>query len=437
MEDNRFSFFFRYSHHKIFANIMKNIVAEIITIGDEILYGQIVDTNSQWMSAELDKVGIKIVRKTTIGDTEDEILNILKEAESRADIILITGGLGPTNDDLTKPCLVKYFNTKLVLNESALSNLTAIFDKLGRPVTDVNRKQAELPEVCEMIPNNMGTAAGMWFDKNGKTFVSMPGVPHEMKLMMTDYIIPKLQSKYQTPVIYHKLIKTVGIGESDLAEIIVDWENNLPENIKLAYLPSLAQVKLRLTAFGSELKTVESQVDKKIVELKKLIGKYIYGYNKDKLEEVVGQMLLKSNQNIAVAESCTGGYISHLITSIPGSSGYFRGGLTPYQNDIKINVLDVNSETIFEHGAVSEETVIEMAENVRRLYHTDYGLATSGIAGPSGATPEKPVGTIWIAVANGEKTTTKKLQLWKDRELNIKTTAIALLNMTRIRLLEK
>jgi len=416
---------------------MKNILAEIITIGDEILYGQIVDSNSQWMSAELDKVGIKIVRKTTIGDTEEEILNILTEAESRADIILITGGLGPTNDDLTKPCLVKYFDTKLVMNEAALTNLTSIFDKLGKPVSEVNRKQAELPETCEMVPNNMGTAAGMWFDKNGKTFVSMPGVPHEMKLMMTDFIIPKLQKKYSTPIIHHKLVKTVGIGESDLAEIIVDWENNLPENIKLAYLPSLAQVKLRLTAFGDASKQVENEVKQQIASLKKLVSKYIYGYDKDQLQEVVGQMLLKSNQNIAVAESCTGGYISHLITSTPGSSGYFRGAITPYQNDIKVNMLHVNSETIFEHGAVSEETVTEMAENVRKLYHTDLGLATSGIAGPGGATPEKPVGTIWIAVSDGKKTTTKKLQLWKDRELNIKSTAIALLNMTRLRLLEK
>ncbi len=416
---------------------MKNILAEIVTIGDEILYGQIVDTNSQWMSEELDKVGIKIIRKTTIGDTEEEILNILKEAELRADIILITGGLGPTNDDLTKPCLVKYFDTKLVMNEEVLTNLHSIFDKLGKPLSDINRQQAELPEICEMIPNNMGTAAGMWFNKDAKTFVSMPGVPYEMKRMMTDFIIPKLQEKYNTPIIHHKLVKTVGIGESDLADIIADWENNLPENIKLAYLPSLAQVKLRLTAFGDASRKVEKEVNDQIVELKKLISKYIYGYDKDQLQEVVGQLLLKSNQNIAVAESCTGGYISHLITSTPGSSGYFRGAITPYQNDIKINMLNVNSETIFEHGAVSEETVTEMAENVRKLYHTDFGLATSGIAGPGGATSEKPVGTIWIALSDGKKTTTRKLQLWKDRELNIKSTAIALLNMTRLRLLEK
>lgn len=415
---------------------MSSVIAEVITIGDEILYGQIVDTNSQWISAELDKAGIKIVQKTTIGDTEEQILLALKTAEQRADIILITGGLGPTNDDLTKPCLAKYFNSKLVMNKEALKNLQSIYDKLGREISDLNRKQAELPEACEMIPNKMGSASGMWFDKGDKTFISMPGVPHEMKRMMSDTIIEKLQHKYHTPVIYHKLIKTVGIGESDLSEKIEKWEKNLPENIKLAYLPSLSQVKLRLTAFGNDKSELVKQVDDQIKELMKIASKYIFGYDKDELAEVVGQMLKNSNRNIAVAESCTGGYISHLITSIPGSSAYFRGGITPYQNDVKINMLGVNPETIFEHGAVSEQTVTEMANNVRKLYHTDFGLATSGIAGPGGATPEKPVGTIWIAVSDGKVTKTKLLKLWKDREFNIKTTAIALLNLMRIRLLE-
>lgn len=415
---------------------MTNVLAEIITIGDEILYGQIVDTNSQWISTELDKAGIKVLRKTTIGDTEEEIIGALKEAEQRAEIILITGGLGPTNDDLTKPVLTKYFNTKLVMNADALANLQSIYDTLGKDISDLNRKQAELPESCIMIPNKVGSASGMWFDKNKNTFVSMPGVPHEMKAMMTSEIIPLLQKKYKTPYIYHKLIKTVGIGESDLATLIEKWEKNLPEHIKLAYLPSLAQVKLRLTSFGKDRSSLIKEVDDQINLLKPLAGKYIFGYDKDELAKVVGHMLKLANQNIAVAESCTGGYISHLITSIPGSSAYFRGGITPYQNDIKVNMLHVNPETIFEHGAVSEETVTEMAENVRKLYHTDFGLATSGIAGPTGATPEKPVGMIWIAIADGKKTKTKLLRLWKDREMNIKTTAIALLNLMRRRLLE-
>lgn len=410
---------------------MSNILAEIITIGDEILYGQIVDTNSQWISAELDKAGIKVLRKTTIGDTKEEITLALKEAEQRAKIILITGGLGPTNDDLTKPTLTEYFDTKLIMHEEALANLQSIYDKLGKKISPLNRKQAELPESCEIVPNTMGSASGMWFDRDEITVVSMPGVPHEMKRMMMDYIVPQLQEKYNTPFIYHKLIKTVGIGESDLAIKIEKWENALPDYIKLAYLPSLAQVKLRLTAFGGDRKKLKKDVDQQIELLKPLVGKYIFGYNKDELAQVVGEMLKSSNQNIAVAESCTGGYISHLITSTPGSSAYFRGSITPYQNDIKINMLRVKAETIFEHGAVSEQTVSEMAENVRKLYHTDFGLATSGIAGPSGATPEKPVGMIWIAVADGKETKTKLLRLWKDREMNIKTTAVALLNLLR------
>ena len=416
---------------------MSNILAEIITIGDEILYGQIVDTNSQWMSAELDKAGIKIVRKTTIGDTEAEITQALKEAESRAEIILMTGGLGPTNDDLTKPTLTKYFNTKLAMHEEALANLQSIHDKLGKKITPLNRKQAELPIACEIVPNKMGSASGMWFNKENKTIVSMPGVPHEMKRMMTNYIIPQLQEKYKTPFIYHKLVKTVGIGESDLAILIEEWEKNLPEHIKLAYLPSLALVKLRLTAFGENRDKLKNDVEEQIESLKLIANKFIFGYNKDELAQVVGELLRKKNQNIAVAESCTGGYISHLITSIPGSSDYFRGGITPYQNDVKINMLKVNSETIFKYGAVSEQTVKEMAENVRKLYHTDIGLATSGIAGPGGATPEKPVGMIWIAVADGKETKTKLLRLWKDRDMNIKTTAIALLNLMRLRLISK
>ncbi|MDH5475784.1 MAG: competence/damage-inducible protein A [Cyclobacteriaceae bacterium] len=415
---------------------MNNIFAEIITIGDELLYGQITDTNSQWISTALDKAGIKVLRKTSVGDTEEEILSALKEAEQRAKIILITGGLGPTNDDLTKPTLTKYFKTKLVMNNEALANLQAIYDTLGRELSDLNRKQAELPEDCKIIPNTIGSASGMWFEKEDKAIISMPGVPHEMKMMMSKHIIPQLQKTYDTPIIYHKVIKTVGIGESDLATLIKKWEDNLPKHIKLAYLPSLAQVKLRLSAFGKDEKILKKEVEELINKLREIIDKYIYGYDKDELAEIVGQLLKATNQNIAVAESCTGGYISHLITSIPGSSTYFRGGITPYQNDIKINMLRVKAETIFEHGAVSEETVIEMAENVQKLYHTDFGLATSGIAGPSGATPEKPVGTIWVAVSDGKETKTKLLRLWKDREMNIKTTAIVVLNILRRRLLE-
>ncbi|MEP2772441.1 MAG: competence/damage-inducible protein A [Fulvivirga sp.] len=413
---------------------MARTKAEIITIGDEILYGQIVDTNSQWMSQELDKVGIKTVRKTTISDERTDILGAFKEAESRADIILITGGLGPTNDDLTKPCLAEYFDSKIALDYEALAEVTEFFKSKGLELSDINRQQAFLPECCVRVPNKIGTAPGMWVERNGKVFVSMPGVPHEMKMMMEEVVIPKLQDLFNTEVIFHKLIKTVGIGESWLSEEIKAWEDNLPEHIRLAYLPSLGQVKLRLTAVGDDLDMLKSQVEDQITALKAYAGKYIYGYDRDQMETAVGDLLKKSGKTIALAESCTGGYVTHLITSVSGSSKYFQGSIVPYHNDFKINVLKVDEKAILGHGAVSETTIIEMANNVRKLFNADIGIATSGIAGPTGGTPEKPVGTVWIAYADGNETVTKKLQLWKDRTLNIKATAVALLNLVRISL---
>jgi len=413
---------------------MARTKAEIITIGDEILYGQIVDTNSQWMSQELDKVGIKTVRKTTISDERTDILGAFKEAESRADIILITGGLGPTNDDLTKPCLAEYFDSKIALDNEALAEVTEFFKSKGLELSDINRQQAFLPECCVRVPNKIGTAPGMWVERNGKVFVSMPGVPHEMKMMMEEVVIPKLQDIFNTEVIFHKLIKTVGIGESWLSEEIKVWEDNLPEHIRLAYLPSLGQVKLRLTAVGDDLDQLKADVEEQIAILKTYAGKYIYGYDRDQMETAVGDLLKKSGKTIALAESCTGGYVTHLITSVSGSSKYFQGSIVPYHNDFKINVLKVDEKAILGHGAVSEPTIIEMANNVRKLFNADIGIATSGIAGPTGGTPEKPVGTIWIAYADGNETVTKKLQLWKDRTLNIKATAVALLNLVRISL---
>lgn len=408
--------------------------AELITIGDEILYGQIVDTNSQWMSQELDKVGIKTIRKTTISDDRQEILSAFAEAEKRADIVLITGGLGPTNDDLTKPCLAEYFDCGLEMHEEALEEVATFFKNRGLELTDLNRKQAELPTCCEYVPNKLGTAPGMWFERNGKVFVSMPGVPHEMKKMMVATIIPKLQEIFQTEVIFHKLIKTVGIGESWLSEKIKDWEHSLPEHIKLAYLPSIGQVKLRLTATGEDKEQLKQEVNAQIEKLKEYAGKYIFGYDQDQIEEVVGRLLKEQGKTIALAESCSGGYVTHLITSVAGSSQYYQGSVVPYHNDLKIKVLGVEKSTIEAHGAVSEETVTEMSNNVRKLFDADIGIATSGIAGPDGGTPDKPVGTVWIAFADGEQTITKKLQLTKDRNINIKATAVAILNLVRISL---
>ncbi len=410
---------------------MQQILAEIITIGDEILYGQITDTNTQWISAELDKIGIRIVRKSSVGDQEERILQILREAEERADIILITGGLGPTKDDITKTTLAKYFNTRLVINEEALADVTAFFKSRGREMTELNRLQAALPENSTFISNKSGTAPGMWFERNGKVFVSMPGVPYEMKWLMTNRMLPKLQQYFRTPVIYHKIIRTVGIGESFLAERIADWEDNLPSHIKLAYLPSFGQVKLRLTATGEKLSVLQEQVQALIDRVIPLIEPYVFGYDEEDLEKAVGKLLLEKGLTLAAAESCSGGYVAHMITKVPGNSQYFRGGAIVYSNDLKVQLAGVREETLVQFGAVSEQTAREMAEGVRNTLRSSIGVASTGIAGPSGGTEDKPVGTIWIACSDGIHTEARKLQLSQFRELNIQLTAVYVLNLIR------
>jgi nicotinamide-nucleotide amidase len=415
---------------------MKQPLTEIITIGDEILYGQIVDTNSQWISKELDNIGIRTIRKTTVADTEADILSAFAEASGRADIILITGGLGPTHDDLTKPCLAKFFGSEITLNQQALEEVKSIFEKIGRPLTETNKQQAYLPINCQVVTNRAGTAPGMWFNENGKIFVSMPGVPHEMKTMMTEQILPRLGNEFNTPSIYHKIVKTIGLGESWLSDQLKPWEKQLPNHIKLAFLPGLGEVKLRLTAVGSNIPVLEEEVAQQIKMLHESVGKYIYGYDKDTLPRVVGGLLRKMNLNIATAESCTGGKVAHLLTSVAGSSDYFIGSIVAYQNRLKESMLDVNPETIENHGAVSEQTVIEMANGVRSRLNSNIGIATSGIAGPGGGTPEKPVGTVWIACADERETVAKRLNLFKDRAINIELTAKAVLNLVRQRLQE-
>jgi nicotinamide-nucleotide amidase len=414
--------------------VMKVIKAELLTIGDEILFGQIIDTNSQWMGIELSNAGIRVIRKTSVGDDEREILTAFAEAESRVDIVLITGGLGPTSDDLTKPCLAKYFNCETKINEEALTEVTEFFSSRGRELTEINRQQAALPVCCEKISNVMGTAPGMWFERNGKVFVSMPGVPHEMKRMMTDLVVPKLQQTFKTPVIHHQLIRTSGIGESFLAEKISSWEKGLPSHIKLAYLPGLSEVKLRLTALGEDRQKLKADTDRLIEQLKPLAGEYIYGYNEDPLEVVIGQLLRDKKLTLSVAESCTGGYLSHLVTSVPGSSDYFLGSIIPYAYDIKMRQLGVKPETLEQYGAVSEQTIIEMANLVRAKFNTDIGVATSGIAGPGGATADKAVGTVWIAYSDRHQTVARKLQLSKDRMINIKIASVIVMNLIRLSL---
>jgi nicotinamide-nucleotide amidase len=415
---------------------MKKVLAELLTIGDEILYGQIVDTNAQWMSVELDKIGIRVIRKTTVGDDENEILTAFAEAEKRADIILITGGLGPTSDDLTKPCLAKYFQCELKINAEALAEVTEFFKSRGRELTELNRQQAALPTACEKITNPIGTAPGMWFNKDDKVFMSMPGVPHEMKRMMSDQVLPRLKKKFALPVIHHKIIRTIGLGESFLAEKIREWEKALPPHIRLAYLPGIGEVKLRLTGFGDSMENLIRETDEQEKKLQTLIAPYIYGYGEEPLQQVIGNMLRERSLTLSIAESCTGGYLSHLITSVPGSSDYFMGSMIPYSYEIKMQQLGVKPETLQQYGAVSEPTIIEMANQVRLKFNTDIGVATSGIAGPGGATPEKPVGTVWIACADKNKTVAKKLQLSKDRMINIQYASIAALNLIRQHLAE-
>jgi nicotinamide-nucleotide amidase len=410
---------------------MKNVYAEVITIGDEILYGQTLDTNTQWIGQKLNEIGIRIKRKISIGDQKQEILNALQEAQDRADIVLITGGLGPTKDDITKHTLAEYFGTTLVRNEEALAHITALFESRGRQITPTNEKQADLPAACTMIRNSMGTAPAMWFERDHTIFVSMPGVPYEMKCIMEEEILPRLRSHFMLPVIVHQMIQTVGIGESWLSDMIAEWEDQLPEHIRLAYLPSFGKVKLRLTGLGEDQQSLRAQVDEQVAKVLPLISKYVFGLGDISLEVAIANMLMEAGKTVALAESCSGGFIAHSLTSMAGSSAYFQGALVPYHNILKEEVLGVSGETLKDHGAVSQETVTEMAANVRELLKADYGLATSGIAGPGGGTPEKPVGTIWIAVADEQTVRSHKLQLTKDRMLNIQLTEVALLNLLR------
>ena len=410
---------------------MKLVTAEIITIGDEILYGQVVDTNSAWMGTELGNIGVKVQQITSISDTKEAIRRALDEARTRANIVLLTGGLGPTKDDLTKATLTEYFNTELVLDEVSLADITLLFQSRGRDLTPLNEQQAYLPANSKPIRNLLGTAPGMWFDVNDVVIVSMPGVPFEMQRMMTDTVLPKLKERFTLPAIIHKVVQTVGIGESALAEIITEWEDNLPPYIKLAYLPHLNGVRLRLTGIAEEDDALEDQMLIQLDKLSDLIPRYIYAYGEVSLEETVGMLLNARSYTIATAESCTGGYLAHRITSIPGSSMYYQGSIIAYDNQVKIRELQVKPETIDRHGAVSEEVVREMAENVRKKFNTSIGVATSGIAGPGGGTADKPVGTIWIAYADDTQTVSKKLQYNKDRLLNIEFTAIAVLNLIR------
>lgn len=410
---------------------------EIITIGDEILIGQIVDTNSAFIGQLLNLNGMSVKQISSVSDNKEHILKALDEAQTRADIILITGGLGPTKDDITKKTLAEYFKCKMRFDETAYQDVVNLFAQYGKDVSPINRLQAEVPEICEVIRNYNGTAPGMWFEASGKIFISMPGVPYEMKAMMKEQIVPKLKERFKLPAIYHKTVLTQGIGESYLSEMIAAWEDSLAAlNIKLAYLPSPGMVRLRLSTKGHEQEVLIKNVETKIEELKTIINEYIYGYEtygeeKETLEQIIGKILREKKKTISTAESCTGGYISHLITKVPGSSEYYTGSVISYSYEIKEHELNVSKEILEKNGAVSQPVVEQMAAAIRKKYKTDYSIAASGIAGPGGGTEEKPVGTVWIAVATPEKVISEKFLFGNNRERNIQKTANAALNMLR------
>lgn len=415
---------------------LNTLNASIITIGDELLIGQTIDTNSAFIAQEFNKVGIWVRRRVAVGDVKEDIRQALDEERKQSQIIVITGGLGPTADDITKPLLCEYFGGKLVVNEEVKAHVQYLFEKVFRrpgAMLERNLKQAEVPDVCTVLHNARGTAPGMWFKPpaGGTIFISLPGVPHEMKGLIKDEVIPRLLKEFDMPAIVHRTAFTAGLGESMIAELLKDFEPTLPEHIKLAYLPNYGMVKLRLTARGNNKETTEQELLPYFEQLQKLVREYLVTNEDEGLEIVLGKILKSKGKTMGTAESCTGGNIAQLITSIPGSSAYFKGSIVSYANEVKENLLGVQTETLETTGAVSEETVKEMIRGAISSLKVDYALATSGIMGPTGGSAEKPVGTVWIAVGNANKTETLQLNLRFDRRRNIDMTTANALNLLR------
>lgn len=405
--------------------------AELITIGDEILIGQIVDTNSAWMGQQLNMLGIEVYQVTSVHDNHDHILKAFQEAEQNADLVLITGGLGPTKDDITKKCLCEYFNTKLVLNPVVLDHVQSLLSSRNVVINELNRDQALLPASCTVLHNSVGTASGMWFEKNNTIFVSMPGVPFEMEAIMTEEVFPRLAELGIVQNIVHRTVLTIGLPESMLAEKIEEWESTLPSFIKLAYLPSQMMVRLRLSGYGTDKKLIETEISSQVDKLLTIIPENIFGFDDENLGLVIGRMLVETGKTLALAESCTGGSIAHFITSNPGSSAYFKGGLVAYSNEIKNKLLNVPVDLIEKYGAVSQEVAEAMAVGACTMLNADYSVATTGIAGPDGGTTEKPVGSVWIAVAGPSGVKSKQYNFKHNRERNIIRTTHTALNLLR------
>ncbi|MEZ5016008.1 MAG: CinA family nicotinamide mononucleotide deamidase-related protein [Flavipsychrobacter sp.] len=398
---------------------MSNIKASIITIGDELLIGQTIDTNSAWIAQKLNSIGLELVRKVSVADLKTSIREALDFELTKADIVLLTGGLGPTADDITKPFLSEYFGAKLVVDDGVLKHVKHLFEIRNRPFLERNIKQAEVPDNCTVLHNSMGTAPGMWFEKDGKVIISMPGVPFEMMSIMEEEVIPRFIERYQSDALEHKTIITAGEGESFIAEKIVDIEESLPGYIKLAYLPSAGMVKLRLTGRSNNKETLIQELGTYQEKLVARLDDITLATEDLSLEEIVGKSLLERGETTAFAESCTGGYIAHLITKIPGSSRYFQGGVIPYQIDLKSSVLGVSNDTLDKYGAISEETAIEMAINGKKSCQSNYCLSVTGLLSKSvDAVDELPIGTVWMAVAGERGVVTKRFKFHYDRERN-------------------
>ena len=413
---------------------LKTPLASIITIGDELLIGQTVDTNSAYIAQQLNSLGIWVRKRVAVGDDRQEILAALREESLHSSILILTGGLGPTADDITKPLLCEYFGSTLIRNEAVLAHIHFLFEKVyKRPgaMLERNKKQADVPDNCMVLHNPSGTAPGMLFTKEGVIYISLPGVPREMKDLMHTAVLPYLEKNVARPFIYHRSILTCGIGESMLAELLNEFESSLPSHISLAYLPNYGMVKLRLTAKSDAAAPLEQELNALAEQLVTLTAEYLVTDQDMSMEALIGQLLQRQQLSVATAESCTGGLIAHQLSTVAGASAYLKGSVVCYANDIKENVLGVRHDTLLQHGAVSEQTVTEMAKGALRVLQANVAVAVSGIMGPSGGTPEKPVGTVYMAVSNGERTITQRLKLGFDRSRNTQQTALFALNLLR------
>jgi nicotinamide-nucleotide amidase len=409
---------------------MKEIVIKNISIGDELLIGQVINTNAAWLGEQLSAAGFQLHSALTIGDAEKDILDAFNACMD-ADLVLVTGGLGPTADDITKPTVCKFFDTELAFCQPAYDNVVSLFKRRGFEMSERNRSQAMLPQACQYIPNTYGTAPCMWLEKNGVVFAFMPGVPFEMKGIFNDELLPRIKQRFHAVPYEKRVIMTTGIGESFLADKIKDWEDALPEFLSLAYLPQHGMVRLRLSGRHEDAELLHATLDSQIEKLTRLISEYIFAMQDQPIERTVFDLLINKGKTFASAESCTGGNIAHVITMIPGSSEVFKGTAVTYATPMKTKVLGVPAETIEQYGVVSQQVVELMASGVRNLMEADFGVATTGVAGPSGGTDENPVGTVWIAVASEQGVVSKRFNFGKDRENVINRATIAAYEMLR------